>query len=105
MDFCICVIRRQVAVPTLAFRLSGANPALGSVKDVSLFLIFGCTLNTILSGLIGTYVLCTTGVIPAGQFVQFFEMWIVGDMMAIFIISTILFSFGTPYIRAKGWIS
>ncbi|HWQ64982.1 MAG TPA: hypothetical protein VN429_11240 [Methanospirillum sp.] len=95
----------QVAVPALAFRLSGANPALRSVKDVSLFLIFGCILNTILSGLIGTYVLCTTGVTPAGQFISFFEMWIVGDMMAIFIISTILLSFATPYMRAKGWIS
>gem|GEM_PF-3851581 len=28
----------------------------------------------------------------------------VGDMMAIFLISTIILSFGTPYMREKGWI-
>ena len=94
----------QVAIPVLVFHLSGADPALKSVKDVTLFLLFGCIINTVVSGLIGTYILSTTGIAPSRQFVPFFEMWIIGDMMAIFLISTIILSFGTPYMREKGWI-
>ncbi len=94
----------QVAIPVLVFHLTGADPALTSVKDVILFVFFGCIINTIVSGLLGTYILSTTGIVPSGQFVPFFEMWMVGDMMAIFLISTIILSFGTPYMREKGWI-
>jgi len=94
----------QVAIPALVFNLSGADPALKSVKDVSLFLVFGCIINTMVSGLLGTYILSITGILATGQFIPFFEMWIVGDMMAIFLISTIILSFGTPYMREKGWI-
>ncbi len=44
----------QVAIPALVFNLSGADPALRSVKDVSLFLDFGCIINTAVSSLWGT---------------------------------------------------
>lgn len=94
----------QVAIPVLVFRVFSLDAALKSAKDISLFFLSGCILNTLINCTIGIYVLFVTENVTSQDYLYYFGVWTGGDMVMIFLISPILLSFGTPYMRAKGWL-
>lgn len=93
----------QVAVPVIAFRLFKADAALKTVKDIGVFFLFGNVLNILAGGAYGTIILVMAGINHSDTLFSDFGMWVAGDMLLIFLISPVMLSLGTPYMRKNWW--
>lgn len=94
----------EVAIPALAFWYFKANPDIRRIKDLTIYLIFGLILNTLVGAFVGTMIVFSSGMNKTPDMVAYLASWAGGDMILIFLITSLLLSFGTPYLRAKGWL-
>lgn len=94
----------EVAIPVIAFRFFSVDPALKSRKDIGVYVLFGIVLNSVTGAIGGTLIVFMAGINKSSSMLTYFGTWIGGDMVLIFLITSLMLSFGTPYLRRKGWL-
>jgi integral membrane sensor domain MASE1 len=92
----------EVAIPAVAFWYFKADPALKTIRDMGIYLVFGIVINSLAGAFIGTMTVFMAGINKYDSVLVSFGSWAGGDMVLIFLITSILLSFGTPILRRKG---
>jgi hypothetical protein len=92
----------QVLIPLAAFRAFHADIALGTKRDLGVFLVFGWFLNNLAGAAWGAASFALGGVIPWSGAAAVFWSWFLGNLVVTILFAPILLIILTPVLRERG---
>ncbi|MDY9926938.1 MASE1 domain-containing protein [Methanosarcina sp.] len=89
----------QVLIPLMAFAYFKVNIRLRTKRDMGIFLLFGCLLNSFIGALWGALMIIADGMVPRTEFCVAFEGWFAGNVVTALVIVPFCLRYITPYIQ------